>query len=101
MDIVIAGGTGFVGRSLCKALQQQGHHVIVLTRRSAYAKRLFGSGVNAVEWDAMTSSKWEEALNGAQAVINLAGASIGDSRWTESRKRLLTESRVRATRLLI
>jgi len=49
----------------------------------------------------MTPGRWEESLNVAQAVINLAGASIGDSRWTESRKRLLTESRVRATRLLI
>lgn len=101
MDIVIAGGTGFVGRSLCEALRQHGHRVTVLTRRPAYAKGLFGSGVNAVEWDAMTSGRWREVLNGAQAVINLAGASIADSRWTESRKRLLIESRVRATRLLV
>ncbi|MDF0642387.1 MAG: FAD-binding domain-containing protein [Nitrospira sp.] len=53
MDIVIAGGTDFLGRSLCEALQR-GPHVTVLTRRPAYAKGLFGSRMSAVEWDAMT-----------------------------------------------
>jgi uncharacterized protein (TIGR01777 family) len=100
MEIVIAGGTGFVGRSLCVALRLHGHRVTMLSRRSAEVERLFGSTVRAVEWDAKRSGTWEHSLNGAQAVVNLAGASIAHARWTDSRKRLLTESRVNATRVL-
>lgn len=101
MEIVIAGGTGFIGKSLCEVLRLHGHHVTMLTRRRAEVERLFGSTVRAVEWDAKRSGSWENSLNGAQAVVNLAGASIADGRWTDSRKRLLTESRVDATRLLV
>lgn len=101
MEIVIAGGTGFIGKSLCEALRLHGHRVTMLTRRPAEVERLFGSAVRAVEWDAKSSGSWENRLDGAQAVVNLAGASIADGRWTDSRKRLLTESRVDATRLLV
>ena len=101
MEIAIAGGTGFIGKSLCEALRLHGHRVTMLTRRPAEVERLFGSAVRAVEWDAKRSGSWENRLDGAQAVVNLAGASIADGRWTDSRKRLLTESRVDATRLLV
>jgi uncharacterized protein len=101
MDIVIAGGTGFIGARLCESLAAQGHRVTVLTRRPADAARLWGAPVQVVEWDAGRPGRWEECLNGAQAVVNLAGASIADARWTERRKRLLTESRVQATRALV
>jgi uncharacterized protein (TIGR01777 family) len=101
VEIVIAGGTGFIGRSLCEALRLHGHRVTMLTRRRAEVERLFGSTVRAVEWDAKRSGSWEQSLNRTQAVVNLAGASIADARWTDSRKRLLIESRVEATRLLV
>ena len=101
VDIVIAGGTGFIGRALCDKLLLSGHRITMLTRRRAEVQRVFGSSVRTVEWDAKTSGGWEQSLNGAQAVVNLAGASIADARWTESRKRLLTESRIEATRLLV
>ena len=101
MEIIIAGGTGFIGKSLCEALRLHGHRVTMLTRRRAEVERIFPSTVRAVEWDAKSSGSWENSLNGAQAVVNLAGASIADGRWTDSRKRLLTESRVDATRLLV
>src|SRR5512146_710310 len=73
----------------------------MLTRRPAEVQRLFGSTVRAVEWDAKGPGSWEHSLTGAEAVVNLAGASIADARWTDSRKRLLTESRVDATRALV
>jgi hypothetical protein len=101
MEIVIAGGTGFIGKSLCEALRFQGHGVTMLTRRRAEAERLFGPTVRAVEWDAAGPGAWEDSLQGAGAVINLAGASIADARWTAARKRLLIESRVKATRALV
>ena len=101
MQIVMTGGTGFIGRSLCAALCQEGHRVTLVTRRREDAQRLCGSTVTAVEWNGREAGAWEHCLEDADAVINLAGAPIADGRWTETRKRLLTESRVLTTRLLV
>ena len=100
MQIVIAGGTGFIGRPLCAALCQEGHRVTLLTRRIE-SQRSCGSSVTAVEWNGREAGGWEHCLDGADAVINLAGAPIADGRWTEARKQLLTESRVLTTHLLV
>ncbi len=101
MQIVITGGTGFIGRSLCASLCQEGHRVTLLTRRIEKAQRSFDSSVTDVEWNGREAGPWEHCLEGADAVINLAGAPIADGRWTDARKRLLTESRVLTTRLLV
>ncbi|OAI45110.1 hypothetical protein AYO43_08510 [Nitrospira sp. SCGC AG-212-E16] len=101
MRIVVSGGTGFIGRSLCASLCQEGHRVALLTRRKEEAQRSCGSTVTAVEWNGREAGAWEHCLEGADAIINLAGAPIADGRWTEARKRLLTESRVLTTRLLV
>ncbi len=101
MHIVVTGGTGFIGRALCASLQQAGHRVTVLTRRLQEVNRVCGAAVTAVEWNDGGASGWEQALEGADAVVNLAGAPIADARWTTSRKRLLTDSRVRGTRQLV
>jgi uncharacterized protein (TIGR01777 family) len=101
MQIVMTGGTGFIGRSLCAALCLEGHRVTLLTRRREDAQRSCGSTVTAVEWNGREAGAWEHCLEGADAVVNLAGAPIADGRWTEARKRLLTESRVGTTRLLV
>ena len=101
MHIVVTGGTGFIGRPLSASLAQEGHRVTLLTRRKNEAQRLFGSAVTAVEWNGTETGAWEQSLEGADAVINLAGAPIADARWTDARKRLLTASRVLTTRLLV
>lgn len=101
MHIVVTGGTGFIGRPLCASLCQEGHRVTLLTRRKDEAQRLFGSAVTAVEWNDQEAGTWEHCLEGADAVVNLAGAPIAAGRWTDARKRLLTESRVLSTRLLV
>jgi hypothetical protein len=101
MHIVVTGGTGFIGRPLCASLSQEGHRVTLLTRRKEEAQRLFGSAVTAVEWNGTETGAWEQSLEEADAVINLAGAPIADARWTDARKRLLTLSRVLTTRLLV
>jgi uncharacterized protein len=100
MQIVITGGTGFIGRPLCAALCQEGHRVTILTRRIE-AQRSCDSNVTAIEWNGRMAGDWEHCLDGADAVINLAGAPIADGRWTDAHKRLLTESRVLTTRLLV
>ena len=101
MNIVVSGGTGFIGRPLCAALYQAGHRVTLLTRRREEAQRSCGSIVTAVEWNGREAGAWEHCLVDADAVINLAGAPIADGRWTDARKRLLTESRIHSTHLLV
>ncbi|MEK6670690.1 MAG: TIGR01777 family oxidoreductase [Nitrospirota bacterium] len=101
MNIVVSGGTGFIGRPLCAALSQDGHLVTLLTRRREEAQRSCGPTITDVEWNGREAGAWEHCLDGADAVINLAGAPIADGRWTDARKRLLTESRVLSTRLLV
>jgi len=101
MQIVVAGGTGFIGRPLCALLCQEGHRVTLLTRRREEAQRSCGSTVTAVEWNGREAGAWEHCLESADAVINLAGAPIAEGRWTDARKQWLTESRVFATRLLV
>jgi uncharacterized protein (TIGR01777 family) len=101
MHIVITGGTGFIGRALCRTLAYEGHRVTVLTRRTSEASRLLGSSVDVVELNGLEGGAWERCLDGAGAVVNLAGAPIADARWTVARKRLLTDSRVLTTRLLV
>ena len=100
LQIVVTGGTGFIGRPLCVSLCREGHQVTLLTRRKEEVQRWRGSAVTAVEWNSREAGTWEHCLEGADAIINLAGAPIADGRWTDARKRLLTESRVLTTRLL-
>ncbi|SLM46847.1 conserved protein of unknown function [Nitrospira japonica] len=101
MRIVLNGGTGFIGQALCLSLVQDGHHVTVLTRNARSAAQLLGPLVTAVEWTGRDAGSWEHSLEGADAVINLAGAPIADARWTDARKTLLKDSRVLTTRLLV
>jgi uncharacterized protein (TIGR01777 family) len=92
--IVIAGGTGFLGTALVRALRGDGHAVTVLTRRP----RRDGE----VAWAPGDSeASWTAIVGGAETVINLAGSSIGGGRWTQARKREILESRTQATRALV
>jgi hypothetical protein len=93
MRIVITGGTGFLGTALVERLRTAGHEVSVLTRRPR--------NQGEVEWSpGAPPSALARALDGADAVINLAGASIAQ-RWTQKHKRELWESRVPLTRALV
>jgi len=100
MQIVVTGGTGFIGRPLCASLCREGHRVTLLTRRIE-AQWPCSSTVTAVEWNGREAGAWEHCLDGADAVINLAGAPIADGRWNDARKQLLMDSRVLTTRLLV
>ncbi len=101
MYIVVTGGTGFIGRALCASLFRDGHRVTVLTRHVREASQLLGAIATAVAWNGREAGAWEESLEEADVLINLAGEPIADSRWTDARKRLLTDSRVLSTRLLV
>jgi uncharacterized protein (TIGR01777 family) len=100
MNVVVSGGTGFIGRALCQSLVRQGMSVTVLSHNPVQVKAGLDAAIKVVEWDGMTSGRWETELTSARAVINLAGAPIAEGRWTPKRKRLIVDSRVIDTRLL-
>jgi uncharacterized protein len=101
MKVVITGGTGFIGRALCRSLVRQGMGVTVFSRNPLQGKAVLDPSITIVEWDGMRSGTWETELASATAVINLAGAPVAEGRWTPERKRLIVDSRVNATRLLV
>ena len=101
MNIVVAGGTGFIGRALCSGLTHDGHSVTVLSRNPREAVLVLNPDVRIEPWDGQTRGTWERVLEEADAVVNLVGDSIAEARWTPDRKRALFESRVETTRLLV
>jgi uncharacterized protein (TIGR01777 family) len=101
MKIVIAGGTGLIGSALAWRLASVGHSIVVLTR-SNVGRTAPPDGVRRVEWTPDGSSgPWAGEIDGADAVVNLAGTGLADSRWTEDRKEELRSSRVLPTRSLV
>ena len=106
MKIVVAGGTGFLGAPLCGSWADEGHEVLVLTRSLGPGQRQHepGTGVPGVTRVGWNPSQGPDpilpAIDGATAVVNLAGESIEAKRWTDARKRAIRESRLDATRAL-
>jgi uncharacterized protein (TIGR01777 family) len=96
MKIVIAGGSGFIGESLCSQLLARGHDVVVLSRDPS--KVAAGRGV---AWDAKSQGVWSSDASDADAIVNLSGENIAEGRWTDERKRRIVDSRLNATRALV
>ena len=95
MTIVLAGGSGFLGRKLAKRLEAEGHRTITLTRRPS------GDG-NEIAWQPDGSpGALPRHLDGVDAIVNLAGEGIADKRWSAARQESLRNSRVLATRTLV
>ncbi|MBW8350156.1 TIGR01777 family oxidoreductase [Bacillus sp. IITD106] len=97
MHIVIAGGSGFVGKALQDRLLNDGHDITILTRNRE--KVAESNRLQAVEW-LNPNSEPEKYLNHVDAIINLAGESI-NGRWTKVKKKRIVESRIRATREIV
>lgn len=93
MRVVLAGGSGFLGRHLTRALQARGDEVVRLVRRPP-------AGPSEHAWNPGTRVLPMTALDGADAVVNLCGAGVGDRRWTKARRALLRSSRLDPTTLL-
>jgi len=101
MNVIIAGGTGLIGRALTRQLLQEGHKVFVLSRTPERYRAHMPAGCELVRWDGRTAEGWGHLVDGADAVVNLAGANISAGRWTQARKRLIRESRVHAGRAVV
>lgn len=100
MKILVSGSTGLVGKAVVRDLIEAGHIVCRLVRPGTSAEALGDSEGFDVLWDP-TSGALGAAGVGADAVVNLAGASIAEGRWTARRKQLLRTSRVDTTRSLV
>jgi len=96
MKVIITGGTGLIGQALGAQLTAQGHQVWALTRSPQTA--LLPTDVKAVGWDGETSQGWQELVEQTDAIINLAGESIGSGRWSTERKARILHSRLNAAR---
>jgi uncharacterized protein (TIGR01777 family) len=93
--IVISGGSGFIGRLLTPKLVAANYDVVVLSR----SPRATANAIRQVGWDGRTLGDWTEELDGARAVINLAGRSV-NCRYNERNRREILESRVDSTRVV-
>ncbi|CAB4338499.1 unannotated protein [freshwater metagenome] len=93
MRIVIAGSSGLIGTELVTSLRSDGHEVIKLVRRKPAAS-------SEVYWNPAAGEIDSSALVGCDVIINLAGAGVGDRRWSNSYKELIRSSRVDTTSLL-
>ncbi|MBO3738475.1 TIGR01777 family oxidoreductase [Actinoplanes flavus] len=90
MRIVMAGASGFLGTRLAERLRQSGHDIVRLVRRPSEQP-------DESSWDPAQGRLDQAVLAGADAVINLSGANVGDHRWTEAYKRVLRSSRIDTT----
>ena len=91
MDIAITGASGLIGTALIPALERSGHQVVRVVR---------GGPHDGISWDPVAGTIDATGFEGIGAVIHLAGAGIGDRRWSDKVKRRILTSRVDGTRLL-
>lgn len=96
--VVIAGGSGFLGRYLAALLRRDGHEVVSLSRTRSDVTQ---TGVRYVRWDPTALGDWVEELEHADAIFNLCGETISGKRWTDARKADLLESRRRPSETLV
>lgn len=94
MQVIIAGGSGLIGRAAAGALLAQGHDVTVLSRDPGRAGGALPAGARATAWDGRTAAGWAERLAPGAALLNLAGEGIAAGRWSAGRKRRIAASRV-------
>ena len=94
-NVLITGGTGLIGKHLSERLIQSGYRVSVLSR-----KRNNNSKIPIYAWDVEKKTIDNEALENVDYIVHLAGANIGERRWTAERKQLILDSRVKSSNLI-
>ncbi len=95
MKLIVAGGTGFLGKELVQFFDHPQNEIIVLTR--GVNKKV--GNIQYIQWDGKTRGSWTECFNGTDVLINLTGKSV-DCRYTEENKNLIMSSRIDSTRIL-
>ncbi len=93
--VLITGGTGLVGKHLCKRLQEKGYDVAILSRTGKQE-----AAIPTYTWDPDKKEIEKKAIETADCIIHLAGTNIGDKRWTDKRKHLIIDSRIKTGQLI-
>ncbi len=101
MRILVSGSTGFLGTALIESLEREGHAIVRLARPDTGSKRTGSATSQTIRWDPVGGQFDAAGAEGADALVHLAGASIAEGRWNDSRKNLLRTSRIDATRHLM
>ncbi len=105
MKIAISGATGFVGSRLVERLHTQGHRILVLTRNTNFAKKVFPSpafpNLEIIAYTPSISGTWQDAIAGCDGVVNLAGEPIAEGRWTPERKQEILNTRKLGTQKIV
>ncbi len=96
MNILMTGGTGFIGRALVNSLLKEGHKVTVLSRTPDSVNKIIGNKLTTLSNLDQLSSE-----HSFQVIINLAGAPIFDNHWSETRKKVIRDSRIKLTEQLL
>ncbi len=98
-NILIAGGTGLVGKRLTEMLLDKGYNITILTRTANTTST--NPNISFANWDTDKQTIDEKAVSNADAIVNLAGAGVADKRWTVARKKEIVDSRVNSGRLIV
>ena len=106
MRIVISGGTGLIGSELAHDLAGESHQVTILSRSPEKYQKLFGENVHLVYWDGRSAGEWVSHVDGADAIVNLAGESISGEgflpdRWNADKKKRILDSRLKAGQAIV
>ncbi len=105
MKVAITGATGFVGSRLVQRLHTEGHHVLVLTRNTAFAQKVFPSQtfgqVEIIAYTPTVSGSWQEAIALCDSVVHLAGEPIAEERWTPEQQQKILNSRKLGTQKIV
>ena len=99
MRVIITGATGFVGRALVEELAKDNYEIVALTRNLKTG--LAGNNISLIKWDAKNPNSWTAYVDGAYAIVNLAGENISAGRWTRKRKQAILQSRLSAGKAMV
>ncbi len=87
MKIIITGGTGFIGTALCNLISREAHELVLFSRSIRPKKKLQQAVVRYVQWNAGEEGGWQNEIEGASVVINLAGKNLFEHRWNKKIKK--------------
>lgn len=99
--VIVTGATGLIGKAVCTGLQVRGYDVVVFSRDPDSARKKAPGAVEYIAWQPEEGGAWAAQVEGAHAIINLAGASVAGQRWSDEYTRQIRDSRVIGTRGLV
>jgi hypothetical protein len=97
--IVITGATGLIGKAMCKQLKSN-YEIVALSRNPESARLSLGPDIKIAQWDGRSCGQRAQYIDGAFAVINLAGDSIASGRWTSAKKQHILQSRINTAKAI-